>query len=48
MNYTYGKAMGIVGGDQLNLSQDYGPVPYDRRQIFNAAYSVELPSPVQG
>ena len=48
MNYTYSKAMGIVGGDQLNLSQDYGPVPYDRRQIFNAAYSVELPSPVHG
>jgi len=48
MNYTYGKAMGIVGGDQLNLSQDYGPMPYDRRQIFNAAYSIELPNPVQG
>jgi hypothetical protein len=48
VNYTYGKAMGIVGGDQLNLSQDYGPVPYDRRQIINAAYSVELPSPVHG
>ena len=47
MNYTYGKAMGIVGADQLNLSQDYGPMPYDRRQIFNAAYSIELPSPVR-
>jgi hypothetical protein len=46
MNYTYGKSMGIVGGDQLNLSQDYGPTPYDRRQIINAAYSIELPNPV--
>jgi hypothetical protein len=48
MNYTYSKSLGIVGNDQLNLSQDYGPEPYDRRQIFNAAYSIELPNPAQG
>ncbi len=48
LNYSYGKTMGIVGGDQLNLSQDYGPEPYDRRQIINAAYSIELPKPIQG
>jgi hypothetical protein len=48
MNYTFGKSMGIVGADQLDLSQDYGPTPYDRRQIINAAYSIELPNPVQG
>ncbi len=47
-NYTYGKALGITGADQLNLSQDYGPEPFDRRQIINAAYSVELPDPVHG
>ena len=46
LNYTYGKALGIVGADQLNLSQDYGAEPFDRRQIFNAAYSIELPKPI--
>ena len=48
MNYTYGKALGIVGSDEFNLSNDYGPMTSDRRHIFNAAYSVELPSPVRG
>ncbi len=47
-NYTYSKALGIVGADFLNLKNDYGPEPFDRRHIFNAAYSVELPSPIQG
>jgi hypothetical protein len=46
MNYTYGKALGIVGADQLNLKNDYGPMAFDRRQIFNAAYSIELPNPL--
>jgi hypothetical protein len=46
-NYTYSKALGIVGGDQINLKNDYGPEPFDRRHIFNAAYSINLPSPVQ-
>jgi hypothetical protein len=48
LNYTYSKSLGIVGSDQLNLSQDYGAEPYDRRNIFNAAYSIELGNPVQG
>lgn len=48
LNYTYGKSLGIVGQDQLNLSQDYGAEPYDRRQVINAAYSVELPNPIAG
>ena len=48
LNYTYSKSLGIVGGDQLNLNQDYGAEPYDRRNIFNAAYSIELGNPVQG
>ena len=48
VNYTYGKAMGIVGADQLNINNDYGPASFDRRQVFNAAYSIELPNLVQG
>jgi hypothetical protein len=48
LNYTYSKSLGIVGADQLNLNQDYGAEPYDRRNIFNAAYSIELGNPVQG
>lgn len=48
MNYTYGKSLGIVGADQFNLANDYGALGSDRRHIFNAAYSVELPSPVKG
>jgi len=48
-NYTYGKSMGIVGNyDVFNLDNNYGVLPYDRRHIFNAAYSVELGSPVKG
>ena len=44
MNYTYGKAMGIVSPtlDQFNLTNDYGVLPANRTHIFNAAYSVEL------
>ena len=44
MNYTYGKAMGIVSPtlDQYNLSNDYGVQPSNRTHIFNMAYSVEL------
>ena len=43
MNYTYGKAMGILGGyDQFNLNNDYGVQAGNRTHIFNAAYSIEL------
>jgi hypothetical protein len=56
-NYTYGKAMGIVGSggttlgaygatlDPFNLRNNYGIEPGDRRQLFNVAYSIQLPSP---
>jgi hypothetical protein len=45
LNYTYGKAMGIVGFyDQYNLNNDYGVLPANRMQLFNAAYSIELPN----
>jgi hypothetical protein len=53
-NYSYQKAMGIVsptGGqaalDPFSLGQNYGVQPGNRKQLFNVAYSVELPSPVR-
>jgi hypothetical protein len=44
LNYAYGKAMGIVNPalDSFNLGNNYGVQPANRKQIFNAAYSVEL------
>lgn len=48
MNYTWGKNMGIVGNyDEFNLNNSYGPTAADRRHVFNAAYSLELPNPVK-
>jgi hypothetical protein len=50
MNYTYGKSMGIISNgtlDQYNLANNYGVQPSNRKQIFNAAYSIELGNPVQ-
>jgi len=54
LNYTYGKALGIlgVGGgglfNQFNLADNYGVLPTNRTHIFNAAYSVQLPDFVRG
>jgi hypothetical protein len=51
LNYTYGKSLGIEPGrigDEFNLRNNYGVLPGDRRHLFNAAYSIELPSPVKG
>jgi len=46
MNYTFGKAMGIVNFyDQFNLNNNYGVLPTNRTQIFNIAYSIELGNP---
>lgn len=45
LNYTYSKSLGVTGLDEFNLMNDYGPMPGDRRHIFNAAYSIELPNP---
>ena len=43
LNYTYGKALGILGFyDQYNLNNDYGVLAANRTHIFNAAYSIEL------
>jgi hypothetical protein len=52
-NYTFGKAMGILGGgnstiaDQFNLNNNYGVLSANRTHIFNMAYSVELGNPVK-
>jgi hypothetical protein len=50
LNYSYQKALGIVSAslDPFDLSQNYGVQPGDRRQLFNASYSVELGSPLRG
>jgi hypothetical protein len=47
-NYTWQKALGIVLPtiDPFNLAADYGVLPTDRRQLFNAAYSINLGSRV--
>ncbi len=48
MNYTYGKALGIPGFyDQFNIANNYGVLAGNRTHIFNAAYSIELGSPVK-
>jgi hypothetical protein len=41
VNYTFGKAMGIVSStlDQFNINNDYGVQSTNRPHIFNAAYS---------
>jgi hypothetical protein len=48
MNYTFGKAMGIINPalDSFNLNNDYGVQSTNRTHIFNAAYSVELGNPI--
>ncbi|MBN9657850.1 MAG: carboxypeptidase regulatory-like domain-containing protein [Acidobacteria bacterium] len=49
LNYTYGKSLGIVGNyDEFNQRNNYGLMPGDRRQLFNAAYSVEVGNPLKG
>jgi hypothetical protein len=48
LNYAFSKAMGIVSTtlDQFNLNNDYGVQASNRTHIFNAAYSLELGSPI--
>ena len=46
LNYTYSKALGIVGFfDQFNINNNYGVLSNNRTHLFNAAYSVQLPDP---
>ena len=36
-------AAGVTMGDGLNAKNDHGPLSFDRRQVFNFAYSAHLP-----
>jgi hypothetical protein len=46
-NYVYSKALGILGvANQTDTGDTYGAQPFDRRHVFNAAYSINLPSPI--
>src|SRR5262249_40035259 len=48
LNYSLGKSLGLVGAyDEFNLRNNYGAMPNDRRHVFNAAYSIELPDAIQ-
>lgn len=50
LNYTFSKALGIRGengaavGDPANLKNNYGTLPNNRPNIFNAAYVYEFPN----
>lgn len=58
-NYTFGKVLGIRDGqsnngggngaliDPFNFDANYGVLAYDRTHIFNAAYVINLPSPIK-
>ncbi len=58
LNYTFGKALGIRDGqtndgygagsalDSFVMANNYGVLAYDRTHVFNAAYVINLPSPV--
>ncbi|MDQ6705479.1 MAG: carboxypeptidase regulatory-like domain-containing protein, partial [Acidobacteriota bacterium] len=52
INYSFSKVLGAgTSGttiDQLTLNNNYGPLQFDRRHIFNAAYSFNLGKPVRG
>jgi hypothetical protein len=59
-NYTFSKALGTRDGetdngagqgqllDSFNLANNYGVLGFDHSQIINAAYVINLPSPVHG
>ena len=59
-NYTFSKVMGTRDGQTFNgnsagnsiypfgLGANYGTLAYDHTHIFNAAYVVNLPSPIHG
>ncbi len=46
LNYTLEKSMGLTGFfNQFDLADNYGVQPTNRAQVFNAAYSIQLPNP---
>lgn len=59
-NYTWSKVMGIRDGqtdngngngaliNPYNIQSNYGVLGYDRTQIFNVAYVINMPSPIHG
>ena len=54
VNYTFSKALGVLGGynngypaDPFNYRNDYQEESYDHRHIFNAAYSYSVGRVVQ-
>ena len=53
-NYTFSKALGILGGynngepaNPFNLLSNYGPEAFDRTHILNATYTFQVGNPVQ-
>jgi hypothetical protein len=55
VNYTWSKALGIRDGyyngnaaDATNLRNNYGPLSFDRSQIFNASYTYDFGNLVHG
>jgi hypothetical protein len=55
MNYTFSKVLGSQGADYYagldpvdNRGRNYGVLPYDRTHIFNASYTVQMPSAAVG
>jgi hypothetical protein len=58
LNYTWSHALGVRDGnndngqgsgaalDAFTLQNNYGPLAFDRRHIFNASYVINLPSPM--
>ncbi len=55
VNYTWSKALGIKDGyyngnaaDATNLRNNYGPLSFDRTNIFNASYAYDVGSAYKG
>jgi hypothetical protein len=50
LNYTYSKALGVRGengsatGDPTSLANNYGTLPNNRKNLFNAAYVYQFPN----
>jgi hypothetical protein len=58
INYTFSKALGVIGSaadlnwtagvNPFSIGSNYGPMNFDRSQVFNASYSYQLGKLVQG
>ncbi len=54
VNYTFSKALGVLGGynnglpgNPFNQTDDYGPETFDRTHVFNASYTFQLGKPIK-